>query len=53
MLLFDPQTSGGLLMSVPPASLPVMTASAAKAGQMLWEVGEVVEDEGIEVLQKR
>jgi selenide,water dikinase len=53
MLLFDPQTSGGLLMSVPPASLPAMTASAAKAGQMLWEIGEVVEGEGIGVFARK
>jgi selenide,water dikinase len=49
MLLFDPQTSGGLLLAVPPQALQAMLASAAQLGQALWQVGEVVEGEGIEV----
>lgn len=53
MLLFDPQTSGGLLMAVPAAALAGMIAAAAKAGQMLWEIGEVIEGKGIEVLEVR
>lgn len=53
MLLFDPQTSGGLLMAVPPDSLEALHQAAALAGQMLWEVGEVIEGEGIDVIQTR
>jgi selenide,water dikinase len=50
MLLFDAQTSGGLLLSVPKDQLNGLLAAAAKAGQMFWEVGEVVEGENIEVV---
>jgi selenide,water dikinase len=50
MLLFDAQTSGGLLLSVPPEKLDGLLAGAAQVGQMLWEVGEVVEGTEIEVL---
>ena len=50
MLLFDAQTSGGLLLAVPPAKLEALLERAARAGQVLWEIGEVVEGEGIEVL---
>mgnify|MGYP000025005570 CR=1 FL=1 len=44
LLMFDPQTSGGLLMAVP-ASLPSLPA-----GEHLWEIGDVVEGEGVELL---
>jgi len=50
MLLFDAQTSGGLLLSVPPKKLDGLLGGAAQVGQMLWEVGEVVEGGGIEVV---
>jgi len=50
MLLFDAQTSGGLLLSVPKDRLDGLVAAAAKAGQMFWEVGEVIEGENIEVV---
>ncbi len=49
MLLFDPQTSGGLLLSVPAGSLEALLGRAAELEQPLWPVGEVVEGEGIEV----
>lgn len=49
MLLFDPQTSGGLLLAVPPTSVESMLSSAARLGQSLWHIGEVVEGEGIKV----
>jgi len=51
MLLFDAQTSGGLLLSVPPEKLDGLLGRAAQVGQMLWEVGEVVEGEKIEVVR--
>jgi selenide,water dikinase len=49
MLLFDPQTSGGLLLAVPAGKLDALLRRAAQAGQELWVVGEVVEGAGIEV----
>jgi len=49
MLLFDPQTSGGLLLSVPAASVDAMLHQAEQIGQPLWVVGEVVEGQGVEV----
>ena len=49
MLLFDAQTSGGLLLSVPPGELPSLLKRSEQLGQPLWEVGEVVEGSGIEV----
>ncbi len=51
MLLFDPQTSGGLLMAVPPENLKAMQAEAKALDQPLWTAGEVVAGEGIEVKQ--
>ena len=49
MLLFDPQTSGGLLMAVPPGELEAMLNSAEEIAQTLWVVGEVVEGNEIEI----
>jgi selenide,water dikinase len=50
LLLFDPQTSGGLLMAIPHGKLGAMLTQAEKAGQELWVVGEVVEGDHIEVV---
>ncbi len=50
MLLFDPQTSGGLLLAVPPDQVKPMLDRAAQTGTPLWEVGEVFPGQGIEVL---
>ncbi len=49
LLLFTPETSGGLLMAVPAGRLAELEASADDAGQPLWVVGEVVEGIGIEI----
>ena len=49
MLLFDAQTSGGLLLAVPPGVLDDILSRAEQLGQELWMVGEVVEGERIEV----
>jgi len=50
MLLFTPETSGGLLIAVPGEKLDILTALFAAEGQVHWVVGEVVEGEGIRVL---
>ncbi len=47
MLLFDAQTSGGLLLAVPAAHLPDFQAHAAALGQPVWVIGDVVEGQGI------
>jgi selenide, water dikinase len=49
MLLFTPETSGGLLVAVPPDSVPSLVADFGQAGQPCWVIGEVVEGQGIEV----
>ncbi len=50
MLLFDPQTSGGLLMAVPPKSLDGLMARAQEIAQPAWVIGNVIEGQGIEVV---
>ncbi len=50
MLLFTPETSGGLLIALPPAEADRLEALCQEAGQAVWRVGEVVEGEGIEVV---
>jgi selenide, water dikinase len=49
MLLFDPQTSGGLLLCVPEEKLDGFLARAQQIGQPLWVVGEVSAGDGVEV----
>jgi selenide, water dikinase len=49
MLVFDPQTSGGLLLSVPQNRLDSFIAKAQEIGQAAWRVGTVEKGTGIEV----
>lgn len=49
MLLFDPQTSGGLLLSVPEMEIKKFEKRSADIQQPYWIIGEVVEGEGIDV----
>jgi selenide, water dikinase len=41
-ILFDPQTSGGLLLSLPETSVPPLLAALAASGHRAAEIGEVV-----------
>ena len=49
MLLFDPQTSGGLLLAVPRRKLAGFLERFEQVGQPAWVVGEVFTGEGLEV----
>lgn len=50
MLLFTPETSGGLLIALPEAQLPQLVERFQAAGEPYWIIGEVVAGEGIQVL---
>jgi len=47
MLLFDPQTSGGLLLSVPENKVKLFREKAEELSQPIWEIGEVTTGSGI------
>ena len=49
MLLFDPQTSGGLLLAVPPEKLDAFLARAHEMDQAAWVIGRVESGAGISV----
>ena len=49
MLLFDPQTSGGLLLGVPQEKLVAFIARAEELDQVAWVVGNVETGSGIKV----
>lgn len=50
MLLFDPQTSGGLLLMVPEEKLGDLKVRAEELKQPVWVIGDVVEGKGIEII---
>jgi selenide,water dikinase len=50
MLLFDPQTSGGLLLGVPPDQIDSFLARAQELNQTVWVIGHVEAGQGIEIL---
>lgn len=50
MLLYTPETSGGLLISVSSGKLEELTTLFNSEGQEHWVIGKVVEGEGIEVV---
>jgi selenide,water dikinase len=49
MLLFDPQTSGGLLLGVPQEKLEAFLARAREIGQSAWVAGRVETGSGIQI----
>lgn len=51
MLLFDPQTSGGLLLGVPEAASLAFQARAKELKADVWQIGKVIPGEGITVVK--
>jgi selenide, water dikinase len=49
MLLFDAQTSGGLLLAVPPDRLNSLLRRAGEVRQPVWVIGEAVSGDDIQV----
>jgi selenide, water dikinase len=49
-LLFDPQTSGGLLFSVPEPETEAVRQAFARSGADLWEIGATEPGQGIRVV---
>jgi selenide,water dikinase len=50
MLLFDPQTSGGLLLSVPASRAEEFRQRANELAEPVWEIGAVIEGAGVHVV---
>lgn len=50
LLLFTPETSGGLLIALPTERLDDFLTRCANAGQSAWHVGEVAQGKGIVVV---
>jgi selenide,water dikinase len=50
-LLWDPQTSGGLLIAVPAAAATMLIDRLAAADVPAWEIGDVVDGNGVRVEQ--
>ncbi len=49
MLLWDPQTSGGLLLAIPADSLEIFQAACDRLKQKAWVVGQVQAGQGIKI----
>jgi selenide,water dikinase len=50
LLLYTPETSGGLLVAVPAEQMEELTARFAETEEPYWVIGEVVEGQGIEMV---
>ncbi len=53
LLLFDPQTSGGLLLGVPSAQIHAFMKAARDQGQPAWVIGEVIAEPKILIENKK
>ena len=51
VLCFSPETSGGLLMAIPPDQSEPAQLAAAEQGLQLWRIGEVIAEPGIEMVK--
>jgi len=51
MLLFDPQTSGGLLMGINEAKVKDFMNKAENMGQDMWDIGKVIEGNLIRIIR--
>ena len=49
VLAYDPQTAGGLLVSLPAAKAAVLEATFATAGREVWRIGHVEAGAGVEL----
>lgn len=49
-LLWEAETSGGLLLAVPAGEVSVFQSVCSEAGQDYWEIGEVVSEAGVAVV---
>ena len=49
-LLFEAETSGGLLLALPPDTVTAFLAACANEGQPAWQVGQVTTGTGITVV---
>lgn len=49
-LLFDPQTSGGLLFTAAPAITDEVEAAFRRQGQPLWRIGRIIDGHGVRVV---
>lgn len=49
-LLWEVETSGGLLLAVPPGQVEVFERACSEREQEFWSIGEVITGEGIEVI---
>jgi selenide, water dikinase len=49
-LLWEAETSGGLLVAVPAANVELFELACAERRQNCWRIGEVVKGEGIQVI---
>lgn len=49
ILLYDPQTSGGLLLAVPPEKIDDFLSQAVTQDQPAWVIGEAIAGQGIEI----
>ena len=49
-LIFDPQTSGGLLMAVPPEKVDALLQEFKPRDTAYWVIGQVAEGFGVQII---